>query len=222
MICELFVTAYNEEFLLPKMIDFYRARIPDIIINVYDNRSTDRTAAIAREMGCIVHDWDTNGEIRDDLLLEWKNNVWKTSKATWIIVIDMDEWVNVWPWMLITPNTYYCCEGYNMVTKTRGLRYPMEDKLCVFPASMKETNYGPGAHTSNTVTEGKLSYSTHHPILYHMKYAFGVERVIERYKECALRLSQFNKDTGYGFHYTFDEAKIREEYEYHLNHSIKV
>lgn len=215
---ELFTTSWNEEFMLPRMVDFYRARIPDIIIHVYDNHSTDNTVQIAKEMGCHVHSWDTNGEIRDDLLLEFKNNIWKNSKADWVIVCDVDEWVDFKPDWVPESMDWFRSEGYNMVNEQQGMRYHLQDKVCVFRPKIGEVRYSPGAHTASPQGT-KANWS---PVLYHMKYAFGVERVIEQYKHYVQRLSQFNKDKGYGFHYAFNEQQIREEYDFHNNNLQQV
>ncbi len=48
------IPCYNEESTIEKVITDYRRRLPDSRIYVYDNNSTDRTAAIARESGAIV------------------------------------------------------------------------------------------------------------------------------------------------------------------------
>lgn len=214
---ELFTTAYNEEYLLPGMINFYKERIPGIIINIYDNESTDRTAEIALDMGCRVKPWYTGGQVRDDLLLDFKNNIWKGTNAPLVIVCDVDEWVD----FRINPqgsldarhkDSYFRSEGYNMVSEKMGVRYTMEDKVCVFPPNIKEVNYGPGAHTARP-----FGYeSSYHPKLYHMKYTMPIDMVVERYRVNAERLSKYNKDNGLGFHYTFDEATIRKEYAEHL------
>lgn len=211
---ELFCAAYNEEWMLPRMVDFYRFQDPSIIIHVYDNGSTDRTREIAEEKGCFVHHWDTGDEIRDDLLVHFKNTVWKGSKADKVIVCDVDEWVEI-PYAAKMKNSavsgnnwYYTCEGYNMVSGNRGTRYPLEDKVCIFNPKIQSINYSYGAHTARVDGDE----SPIRPRLFHMKYAMPIEMVIERYKQNAKRLSQFNKDNGLGFHYTFDEDTIRKEY----------
>lgn len=45
---------YNEEVAIGSVIDRFRAALPEAAIHVYDNRSTDRTAEIARAHGAIV------------------------------------------------------------------------------------------------------------------------------------------------------------------------
>ena len=44
----------NEEIAIPSVVAGFRAALPDAVIYVYDNRSTDRTAALARAAGAVV------------------------------------------------------------------------------------------------------------------------------------------------------------------------
>lgn len=203
---ELFTMVHNEAFILPRMVAFYRSRIPDIIINVYDNHSTDDTIEIARSLGCNVYDISSEGLVNDQVLIDFKNNIWNESKADWVIIVDADEWVDFKP--MRSEADWFKCEGYNMVSPDLGMRYHMEDKVCVFKPSIKHVRYNIGAHTANPDgTPGDWN-----PRLYHMKYAFGPDLVIEKYRDNASRMSPVNELHGWSFHYKFPEDKIREEY----------
>jgi glycosyltransferase involved in cell wall biosynthesis len=48
------IPCYNEEITIGKVIDDFARELPEARIYVYDNNSTDETAAIAREHGAIV------------------------------------------------------------------------------------------------------------------------------------------------------------------------
>ncbi len=48
------VPCYNEEVAITKVVADFRAALPDATIYVYDNRSTDRTAELARAAGAVV------------------------------------------------------------------------------------------------------------------------------------------------------------------------
>ena len=48
------VPCYNEEVTIAKVIDDFRASLPEATIYVYDNNSKDATSAIAREHGAVV------------------------------------------------------------------------------------------------------------------------------------------------------------------------
>lgn len=48
------IPCYNEEKTIAKVIKDARAALPEAVIYVYDNNSTDRTAEIARQQGAVV------------------------------------------------------------------------------------------------------------------------------------------------------------------------
>ncbi|MFT4234132.1 MAG: glycosyltransferase [Microbacterium sp.] len=48
------VPCYNEEFAIAKVVTDLKSAVPDIDVYVYDNNSSDRTAAVARNAGAIV------------------------------------------------------------------------------------------------------------------------------------------------------------------------
>ena len=48
------IPCYNEALTIGKVIDDFRREIPEASVYVYDNNSTDGTAAIARSRGAVV------------------------------------------------------------------------------------------------------------------------------------------------------------------------
>lgn len=48
------IPCYNEEKTVAKVVADYRAALPEAVVYVYDNNSTDRTAALAAEAGAVV------------------------------------------------------------------------------------------------------------------------------------------------------------------------
>lgn len=48
------IPCYNEAATIGKVVRDFRAALPEAVIYVYDNNSTDQTAAIAREAGAVV------------------------------------------------------------------------------------------------------------------------------------------------------------------------
>lgn len=48
------IPCYNEEVTIAKVVDDFKAALPEADIYVYDNNSTDRTSELAREHGAIV------------------------------------------------------------------------------------------------------------------------------------------------------------------------
>lgn len=212
---DLFTMAYNEEKLLPHFVKHYKDRIANVNIHLYDNHSTDRTAELARELGCIVSTIDTEGEVRDDLLQNFKNNAWKESTAKWVIVCDVDEWVDIDQFYLeLDGVSYFVCEGYDMIggpdTKY-GIRNQLYDKVCIFNRRMvDEINYAPGAHACFPIKIGEPA--NHRPHLYHMRYP-SKQELVDRYKELDARLSQINKEKGWCYQYSEPIEKIEKHYD---------
>ena len=48
------IPCYNEEKTIGKVVSDWKGALPEAVIYVYDNNSTDRTAEIARESGAVV------------------------------------------------------------------------------------------------------------------------------------------------------------------------
>ena len=48
------IPCYNEEKTIEKVITDFRKQLPDAVVYVYNNNSTDRTAEIAARAGAVV------------------------------------------------------------------------------------------------------------------------------------------------------------------------
>lgn len=48
------IPCYNESKTIKKVIEDYKKALPEAVIYVYDNNSTDETAAIAEKAGAVV------------------------------------------------------------------------------------------------------------------------------------------------------------------------
>lgn len=48
------IPCYNESMTIEKVVKDFRRVLPDAVIYVYDNNSTDGTAQIAEEAGAVV------------------------------------------------------------------------------------------------------------------------------------------------------------------------
>ena len=86
----VYTVCHNEALLLPYFLRHYGSFAEKVI--VYDNQSTDGSADIAGSWPKTeVRTLDSGNELRDDLLLEVKNNCWKESrgKADLVIVCDV-------------------------------------------------------------------------------------------------------------------------------------
>ena len=101
-IVQIYLFAKNEEVLLPHAVHHYRTRFPGCPITVYDHNSTDATATLAERLGCTVQSRMTKDDIQDNAdLARLKNMCWKTNyeedrDPPWVIVADIDEWLDLW------------------------------------------------------------------------------------------------------------------------------
>ncbi len=227
---ELYCTTYNEEYLLPYMIEFYKGNIPCIEFHFYDNGSTDRTKEIIISTGCNLHSFNTGNEIRDDLLTQHKNECWKSSNADFIIVCDTDELVNIsescianLKGNIAAHNAYDMIGSESPKDVCNGLRNPVCDKVFGFkPKEIEFMNFGVGAHSCSPVAKEGFTVEQYEVFpMYHMRY-LGEDYIVNRYKEYSSRLSQINKQHAWGWHYSKSEEEIRNEYRDLLSKATKV
>lgn len=218
----IYTICYNEEVVLPHMIKWYKDRFPDCHIVVYDNYSTDNTEKIALEHGCEVIKYDTGNKLSDSTYLKIKNNCWKTSNTDWVIVCDVDEFLDIDSSMLNTDRTLYKSKGFNMCnvenTSICDIKYGIEaiqyDKVVLFNSKyIKEINYDPGCHSCNPI--GDIIWGIKNPNLFHMKF-IDEDLLVEKYKSYAKRLSDENLKNKWGYHYQEEESSLRESYKNHL------
>lgn len=153
---EIFTVVKDAEDIIDFYIDHYRTAFSDCIINIYDNNSSDNTVKICKEKGCNMFVFPEYTEFK---LQELKNNVWKKSKADWVIICDVDELLQITEEdlkQLPESCTAISTKGYNMISSgpttdwqslTKGTHSHMYSKSVMFkPQSIKEINYCIGAH----------------------------------------------------------------------------
>lgn len=220
----IYTIAYNEEIMLPFMIDWYRKRFPECKIVVYDNYSTDDTVAIALKNNCEVILYDTNDQLSDSKYLEIKNNCWKTAITDWVLICDVDELLDINEQQLIFEKekntTIIKAEGWNMLnlnnnldleTITHGFRSPSYDKKFLFRKDyITEINYEPGCHEAYPI--GNKKYTDTIYKCFHFKF-INEDYIVNRYKLFANRMSSLNKKNGWGVQYLQKEKEIREHFE---------
>ena len=209
MTLDVFAICYNESVLLPYFVKHYQDMGANITI--YDNHSTDGSQDIIRAAGCNLIPYDSNGQIRDDIYLEIKNNCWKTSKADWVIVCDIDEFI-VLP-SDVSKCTMVALTGYDIVgmpPSKIGTPNKMYNKLAMFrPSQIQEINYLAGCHYAKPV--GNIIMSQYAGSLYHYKY-ISEEYLVARHRMYRARLSEINKKHEWGKEYLVEENIIREKY----------
>jgi glycosyltransferase involved in cell wall biosynthesis len=221
----LIVITFNEEFILPHFIKWYRDRFLDCKIVVYDNESTDGTKNICLSTPNLTYiPYYTGNKLSDSTYLKIKNNAWKHAQTDWVIVCDADEFLDITPEDLNSNKTLFKSEAYNMCNVEKlneiadikhGIRASQYDKTLLFnKKSIKEINYSVGCHTCEPI--GDVIYSSVRPKLLHMKF-IDEDIQAKKYKEYNQRLSDENKKFGWGYQYQDEEEKVRQAYKHHLN-----
>jgi glycosyltransferase involved in cell wall biosynthesis len=228
----LYTLCFNEEFILPYFLRHYRRFVDRIV--VYDNQSTDRSVAIAEAGGAEVRNWVSGNEIRDDIMLDLKGHCWEECRGQgvdWVIVVDVDE-------LLYHPviaahlaelrrRDYTFCvpQGFQMVGDelpgpdeeltaaiTRGVPVRKYSKPCIFnPDAIEALNFLPGCHEAQPIGRVKVSTDPNLKLLHYSWLSFDWYR--KRYAERAKRLSELNRQEGWGREYMEGEREMRERYE---------
>jgi hypothetical protein len=217
----VYTLCYNESFMLPFYMQHYRPLVDRIVL--YDNGSTDGSRELALSLGADeVRPLDTENQIRDDLTLGMRNGAWKELREQgydWVMWVDMDEFVyhpdlRAHLERCAACNATICIpQGYQMV----GDQLPTHDrplfeqipngtycnrfsKPVIFnPNAIAEMNFVPGAHRA--LPTGFVHPDVA-PALKLMHYHWlCLNWVVERNKWRAERLSNINKQNGWGAEY---------------------
>lgn len=232
---EIFTVCWNESKILPDFIKWYRDKVPNCLITVYDNNSDDNTFGIALDNECKVIPFDTGGYMDEQTLMDIRNNCWKQSEAKWCLVVDCDELVNVTVEMLIpiTLTTVYKCKGFEMFgteedtieTLDKGLESVGYSKPVLFkPYLLKELNLTPGSHDCNPIhidKKGEVRIVKDYPNMFHTKWR-SWSNGIERARLLAKRRSEHSKQMGWNFHYELDESVHLDYYTNGIKNRVKV
>lgn len=227
---EVFAICYNEEKIMPFFLKHYSKFCSQITI--FDNHSTDKTIEIIKNFAKTFPTqlilYDTSGTLDDSVYLSIKNNCWKKSEADYVIVVDSDEFIyhkDIKKFIIDNPKSIYKPKGYNMVSdifptgddilQIKTGKYSSNySKLALFsPKEVQEINYHLGCHNASpTLTDGCIEIIEEDELkLLHYKN-LSFEYRFTKHTEYAKRFSGFNKSTGAGIHYLYNEHQQREEF----------
>src|SRR5574343_241361 len=155
---EIYALCHQEAKIIPYFMRHYNQYGK---VFLYEGHSTDGSRELAESMGATVINLDTNNEVRDDIFSSVKNNCWKDSKADWVIVCDMDEFIwhpNFIAYLETVPETIVAPRTFEMMAPqfptTVGqiydeVKYGFEIRTKFFlfrPQALKEISYGAGCH----------------------------------------------------------------------------
>jgi hypothetical protein len=228
---------WEDMLLLLYAVRFYRERLgtAGLRITVYDNESKDGSVELARALGCHVVSFSSEGTLSDSKYVEVKSNCWKKSEADWVVIVDLDEWLDIRPTDLddYEGRNVTCVKAEPSIliwkNDTNDLTEPpystpltaFEEewyaKPCLFDRR-KITEYAlnPGGHTL-AKQEGQINWlhdvfsPVASPRLYHVKF-FDEKYLLNRYEKYNQRMSEENQRRGWATHYYVHEvAKMFEE-----------
>lgn len=232
---DAYILCFNESKMIEHTLNYYSNFCDNITI--IDNQSTDNSVNIVREKfpDVIVKELNTNGEYREDIQIEVRNNCWKESVADFVIMADMDEFIvdhdilKTLNKMLDRKVAFPKVKGFNMVSKkfpndysisildqvVKGFRDNTFDKCILFsPKMIKNMNFGPGSHMCKPeFKEGyKLEDHNFQMNLLHFKY-LGREYLYDKHGTYAKRMSDENRKYNYGFQYELGNKHVDEVFD---------
>ena len=228
---EVLLLAWNEAHLLPYTVRFFHTRFPPgtVRITVYDNESTDGTRELAVKLGCQVRDRKTGGSLSVSGGKVLRNMAWKNSTADWVLISDMDEWVDIWPDRLaayeVAGVTAVKARGAYLVwpndtldlsQEPRGVwedsamdasyRIPLvhvfDKPALYYRSAIDETDIDVGGHTAHPTGRIKWLHETPipAPVLFHVKY-FDTSTFSARFAQYRPRMTQENIRRNWGAQY---------------------
>jgi hypothetical protein len=230
---EVYTLCHQEAKIIPYFMRHYSQFASGITL--FEGHSTDGSSDLARSLGAKVINFDTNNEVRDDLFMDVKNNCWKKSKADWVIICDMDEFIyhiNILEYLSKIRDTIILPRAFEMFSDIfpsvdgqiyDEVKYGFEirSKMCLFkPTRLLEISYGAGCHDAQP--QGLVKINTTNEIkLLHMRH-LSIEHIVNRNAYLASRMSEINKKMGWGWHVTIHPDKVKEYFDDNRSKLIKV
>ena len=204
----IYLLCYNEEILLPHALKHYKERFPNASFVIIDNESTDNSVEIAKSFGCEIYTWKTNNIANIVENVKLKDNIWKTATTDWVLIADMDEWLEITEEQLNQEDargiTILRNHGVQIVAESQSLLlddidlHTLRDgffdngydkTICFKRTLITDINFTRGAHKSNP--KGKVVFQKVPYIMKHMNF-LGLPWYTEKMKVRFLR-TEFNR-----------------------------
>lgn len=207
---ETFAVCHNEQAILPY---FFRHYSQYGSVTIFDNNSTDNSIEIAKRNNAHIFQFSTDNEFREDILTNIRNICWKESKADWVMVVDIDEFIyhkNLIQILETIEGTVILPRMFNMYSDifptTEGQIYDevkfgveFNSKMSLFrPKEIKDINFEPGMHFANP--EGNFNLNFTSPIIEMHFKNLGQEYVNNRNAYLNTRQSEVNRQNGWSWH----------------------
>lgn len=234
----IFLLCYNEELILPYTLKYYKSRFPTAEIVLIDNQSTDNSCKIAEENGCKIRKFESNNTMDEHMLLWIRNHIWKEFvKDSWVIMCDMDEWLDITEMELEEEEskgiTILSTQGVNMVGESNKVDLSdinlfeirkgfLDDnfskRLCFKYPDIDGIEYWFGAH--KCFPQGRVIFSEKPYYLRHYNF-LGAEYLLDKHKKRYER-NEKSRLKGLNQHYMNEAEKIKSLYEESLGKAILI
>jgi glycosyltransferase involved in cell wall biosynthesis len=218
----IFLLCYNEELLLPLALKYYRDKFPNAKFVLVDNYSTDRSCEIAKENNMEIRQFESSNCQNEETMMYIRNNIWSDVTSGWVIMCDMDEWLEITENELINEDkngtTIITTKGFNIIGNSKtinlsdidvfSLNEGIEDanfsKRILFKVPDVRINFWWGAHICHPL--GNIKYSENTYILKHMNY-LGSEYLVEKHRKRYER-NELMRYRGMNQHYSNQRDKV--------------
>lgn len=226
----LFMLCYNEELILPFILDYYSQFAERIFI--WDNMSTDSSLDICQRYANVtVEQFNTGGLVKDKVFQDIKNNAWKIArgKVRYVGVVDTDEIIyhseglDVLLDQAFMMNAGIVKQSKAYTVYSANITQPAEDltlsptnasvlcgpsggKVSIFSPELREINYKPGAHRLRP--KGKNLSEFVGGLWFHYSHVLGAEVMAKKYEDRFARRSRQNKMHDWGSHYSMKYDEI--------------
>lgn len=234
---EIFTTSWNEECTILELISFYRGLVPNCLITVQDNMSTDNTEKLCKDNNVKFTTFDTQGKMDEKTLINLRSNSWKNSEAIYVITCDCDELVDISELELLknlSNNQWNItkCNGVELFGNDKNIKdanYGIYSKgysktVLWMKDAIKESILSPGNHTSKFIPNAgyELKYNEFPPNLYHTKW-MDYDKGIKRQNQIKNKgVSQDSIFKGWNFHYNLSDSHHQSYWENGMKNRIKV
>ena len=163
--------------ILPLFLEHYSKNFPGCIINVYVHYAKKESLELLKKFNCNIFPFPNYKRYEiEDPAQELKSNIWKSSKADWVVVCDLDELVQIDSKELgkLKDIDLIQFKGYHMVNKDsvkelKDINYGFPDwyynKACVFRPTIEKVDFDKGGHMcviSKSLKLSKLEYKLFH------------------------------------------------------------
>ena len=217
----ILLISHNEEVMLPHTYNYYKKRFPKAKFVLCSTNNTDNTHILAKERGFEIKTFPQSvGDRYEHQLLHPKNTYWKPYKG-WVIIADMDEWLDMDEKMLKEEDdlgtTIITTSGMQMYHDSKKIDLSdiksIEDEvvlghyhmgycksICFKNGPITDINFQCGAHHAKpvgNVVKSKKTYYLRHYCILGQKYFDNKIRVRIKNREGSVSQGVLDKEWAF-------------------------